>query len=797
MPYSVPMATMSFDNSIPVLDGFSVYQPAVGAPLQFFPPLGSQELDDLIDAYIPGNASLAEKRGEISIDFFKYTIETGADYKFYQVFNSWSSPSTTDSPMSTQDSAYGSAFDPSPVIPGLDWNLADLDMYGFPALPQAPSSGSSPSSSSSRPVAPALAASPSAASSTSSRKSSTLSSSSRTSSSATTQIDFSNIPGMKIMTRDGRDVTNSASRGCKTKEQRDHAHLMRIIKACDSCRRKKVRCDPSHKKRSGAATSAAAPVVVAPSPRPRAIPSDQQLSKIRQQLAHDSIRASIGKDTASKKPITKSSAPYQLQSAPRPPPETSPQASSSSIFGISEPQFLLPDQPEDMGVFDTVSTPSPTSESELWEQYVDFGSDDSTVFLGAFYGSRPDTSSAHLVSRARREPFLPGSEHIVPLSPQSSSSSVPLQKPSPAQYHSSGLIPEARPTNYSPPPILNEAYQESTCGEGNGSHIVLQGHRSIAKTSTAETVAETVGWSIRKPLSIVTQGDLDVAPEKAAAVADMQRHDAVVHLVRRNREAESACSGCDWEYESSSAALRATGDTLPMTSKSQSASPLSGDKARTPSTTSISRSSESPRSYRPMKLGEALAANFRAFSTAILDSSSRDWCFLPSGFYTTDGSSSTTSSPRSTAAESAGSVGHWLFSSTTVPAATSQQSADSLDGSAVKMDLVRQTPLSSATGSPKTQQRHGQESLGFGIDSQPATSDRKTPTTPAEVASKPLAARAVLPIPSGLAFTLGDIMSSSVSSDSTGLLGGCVSLAGRVAISLFRSIRKWAPVSSL
>jgi hypothetical protein len=54
---------------------------------------------------------------------------------------------------------------------------------------------------------------------------------------------------MKIMTRDGRDVTNSASRGSKTKEQRDHAHLMRIIKACESCRKKKIRCDPSHKKR--------------------------------------------------------------------------------------------------------------------------------------------------------------------------------------------------------------------------------------------------------------------------------------------------------------------------------------------------------------------------------------------------------------------------------------------------------------------------------------------------------------------------------------------------------------------
>lgn len=54
---------------------------------------------------------------------------------------------------------------------------------------------------------------------------------------------------MKILTKDGLDVTDSASRGSKTREQRDHAHLMRVIKACDNCRRKKIRCDPSHKKR--------------------------------------------------------------------------------------------------------------------------------------------------------------------------------------------------------------------------------------------------------------------------------------------------------------------------------------------------------------------------------------------------------------------------------------------------------------------------------------------------------------------------------------------------------------------
>lgn len=56
------------------------------------------------------------------------------------------------------------------------------------------------------------------------------------------------LPGFSIMTKDGVDVTSSAGRGTKTKEQREHAHLMRIMKACDGCKRKKVRCDPSHRR---------------------------------------------------------------------------------------------------------------------------------------------------------------------------------------------------------------------------------------------------------------------------------------------------------------------------------------------------------------------------------------------------------------------------------------------------------------------------------------------------------------------------------------------------------------------
>lgn len=194
---------MANSNAVP--QGFSVFQPALGSQLQFFPAVGSRELDELVNAYIPGPASVQEKRASISLDFLEYAHLTGQTFKFYPVF-SMATPAVspaTASPL--QDSGYGSSFNASPVMSNWDWSQVNA-------------------------AAPSQRQSPKAAS----RHQTT---------------DFSHLPGMKIMTRDGRDVTNSASRGSKTKEQRDHAHLMRIIKACDSCRRKKIRCDPSHKKR--------------------------------------------------------------------------------------------------------------------------------------------------------------------------------------------------------------------------------------------------------------------------------------------------------------------------------------------------------------------------------------------------------------------------------------------------------------------------------------------------------------------------------------------------------------------
>ncbi|OAA53269.1 hypothetical protein ISF_08883 [Cordyceps fumosorosea ARSEF 2679] len=188
--------------------GFSIFQPTLGDPLQFFPAVGSQELDELIHAHLVGPASSQEKRTTLALDFLDHAQRTGQTFKFYPVYTVGASPATSVSSLNT-----------SPTTSSWDWNQT------------------------------------SRTASISSRSSQNRVSKATSPASRVRATDFAGLPGMKIMTKDGLDVTNSASRGSKTKEQRDHAHLMRIIKACDSCKRKKIRCDPSHKKR-GAVTPA-------------------------------------------------------------------------------------------------------------------------------------------------------------------------------------------------------------------------------------------------------------------------------------------------------------------------------------------------------------------------------------------------------------------------------------------------------------------------------------------------------------------------------------------------------------
>lgn len=210
------MTSINTTSSVP--QGFSIYQSQLGAPLEFLPALGTKELDDLVNAYIPGPGAMQQKRAQVSLEFLTHSQQTGQSFKYFVVSDF--AVTNPDSPSLMPSPAQGSSsFTVSPVASDWDWS----------SVSGGNATGSSRSGSS--------------------RKSATASTRHQTA------ADFSHMPGMKIMTKEGLDVTNSASRGSKTKEQRDHAHLMRIIKACESCRKKKIRCDPSHKKRVAAAAS--------------------------------------------------------------------------------------------------------------------------------------------------------------------------------------------------------------------------------------------------------------------------------------------------------------------------------------------------------------------------------------------------------------------------------------------------------------------------------------------------------------------------------------------------------------
>ncbi|ROT37516.1 hypothetical protein SODALDRAFT_198994 [Sodiomyces alkalinus F11] len=278
---------MSATESLDTMKTFFVWQPALGAPLEFSPALGTQELDNLVHAYVPGPATIQEKRALISLDFFEYAQITGATVKYYSVdvAPTRKAPSSEGlSPM--HGSGYNSSF-VSPVTSNWSWQS--------PSPTPVSVAASTPSSSAQDLAVPkARNAVPKKASSRASVH----------------NDDFSHIPGMKIMTKDGRDVTNSASRGCKTKEQRDHAHLMRIIKACDACRRKKVRCDPSHKKRTSG-------------PQASTQPPSQSQSHSRTRPARPAASS-----RKSKKPACPTPA------APPPPPEYTALAASLSDFGV-------------------------------------------------------------------------------------------------------------------------------------------------------------------------------------------------------------------------------------------------------------------------------------------------------------------------------------------------------------------------------------------------------------------------------------------------------------------------------
>ncbi|KAJ5034883.1 uncharacterized protein L3040_008151 [Drepanopeziza brunnea f. sp. 'multigermtubi'] len=195
---------------------FTITQPFLGAPLQFQPALGSKELEALVNAYVIGNGSKSDKLSVVTVEFFNLAtvdLNTGALTRTYEVF--FAPIAFEQSSTESQSSGYSPPiFTPSP---------ASSATYGS-------MSTSTPNVTPTRMLGSARVT----------KKSAKVT--------KKPKIEEARLPGFSIMTKDGVDITTTAGRGTKTKEQREHAHLMRIMKACDACKRKKIRCDPSHRR---------------------------------------------------------------------------------------------------------------------------------------------------------------------------------------------------------------------------------------------------------------------------------------------------------------------------------------------------------------------------------------------------------------------------------------------------------------------------------------------------------------------------------------------------------------------
>jgi hypothetical protein len=182
------------------VSSFTITQPFLGAPLQFQPALGSQQLEELIDAYVVGPASKQDKLSEVTIDFYNRAtvdITNGSLVRRYDVIM------PSQSPTQSQSSGFSPIYTPSPSSSA---TFGESRNGSFSMTPPGRSRVSK------KPV----------------KK-------------ETKKVAEFKLPGFSIMTKDGVDVTSSAGRGTKTKEQREHAHMMRIMKACEECKKKKIR----------------------------------------------------------------------------------------------------------------------------------------------------------------------------------------------------------------------------------------------------------------------------------------------------------------------------------------------------------------------------------------------------------------------------------------------------------------------------------------------------------------------------------------------------------------------------
>ncbi|OBT65408.1 hypothetical protein VE03_06107 [Pseudogymnoascus sp. 23342-1-I1] len=224
---------------------FTITQLELGSPLMWEPAVGTADGDRLVDAYIPGPASLQQKRATIALDFFDTTAASTMPAPFCRTYLV-----ATSAPEFAAGPSYSPAF--------------------------APITSYSPSTH--------AASTPSSLSSKSSKRSiSSLAS-------AASASPAKRLPGFSIMTADGVDITNNQSRGPKTKAQREQAAKMRKLGACPACKRSKQKCEPSHHR--------PAPMSASSSQNPSSAGSPWQSSGSASASTSPGSRASISPHTS-------------------------------------------------------------------------------------------------------------------------------------------------------------------------------------------------------------------------------------------------------------------------------------------------------------------------------------------------------------------------------------------------------------------------------------------------------------------------------------------------------------------
>lgn len=277
---------------------FSIFQEGPGRPLVFAPPMGTPELQSLVDLFIALDIPVSMKMEMIQRDFETHTQRTNERYKTYVVTTaSITSSGFTSSPSSIFLTAFEPTYQSGPVSGGSGSGSGSGSSNSF--LEVAPVAGPSPNDTDladslfSLPLFPAPTqfgdySVPTMAGPVSSSDVPTWISTAPVSAPSLVTAPWSNSPrqhqqrrwqrqhhrpsrlpnnSMQIVTRDGEDVTHMSSRATRTREERENTRIVRQRGACADCRRKKTRCDPNHhtghSHDSTGSTSRAAPYAAA------------------------------------------------------------------------------------------------------------------------------------------------------------------------------------------------------------------------------------------------------------------------------------------------------------------------------------------------------------------------------------------------------------------------------------------------------------------------------------------------------------------------------------------------------